>query len=74
MALILSEEQELIRESAKGFLADKAPIGELRRLRDTEDEVGFSRDLWQEMTEMGWAGIVVPEQHGGLERIGEQNE
>ena len=38
----------------------------LRRLRDTEDEVGFSRDLWQEMTEMGWAGIVVPEEHGGL--------
>lgn len=67
MALILTEEQQLIRESARGFLADKAPIGQLRHLRDTKDEVGFSRKLWQDMTEMGWTGIVVPEEYGGLD-------
>jgi alkylation response protein AidB-like acyl-CoA dehydrogenase len=37
----------------------------MRDLRDTEDPTGFSRELWKEMAEMGWAGIVFPEEFGG---------
>lgn len=65
MALVLNEEQQLLKESAEGFFAEKAPINQLRSLRDTGDETGFSRDLWQEMGEMGFAGLLVEEDNGG---------
>jgi acyl-CoA dehydrogenase len=67
MALVLTEEQEMLRESARGFLDEKAPVSALRKLRDANDETGFSRDLWKEMAEMGWAGILVEEEHGGAD-------
>ncbi|MCG8442692.1 MAG: acyl-CoA dehydrogenase family protein [Caulobacterales bacterium] len=65
MPLLLTEEQTLLQESARGFLADHAPVGALRKLRDDKDPTGFSRDLWKQMAEMGWAGILVDEAHGG---------
>ena len=66
MALVLTEEQQMIRDSAEAFLAEQAPVSELRRLRDANDEVGFSRELWRAMAEMGFAGVLVPEAQGGL--------
>lgn len=66
MALVLTDEQAMIRDSAEGFFAEKAPVSELRRLRDANDPVGFSRELWKAMAEMGFAGILVPEAHGGV--------
>ncbi len=65
MALILNEEQEMLKESARGFLDEKAPVAALRKLRDERSEDGFSRELWKEMADMGWAGILVDEEHGG---------
>lgn len=65
MSLVLSEEQELLRNTAREFVAEQSPVKELRRLRDANDPVGFSRDLWKQMAELGWAGIVLPEEHGG---------
>ena len=67
MALVLNEEQEMLRDSARGFLDEKAPVSALRKLRDDKDTTGFSRDLWKEMAEMGWAGILVDEEHGGAD-------
>ncbi len=66
MPLILTDEQAMIRDSADGFFAEHAPVSELRRLRDARDETGFSRELWKAMAEMGFAGILVPEAHGGV--------
>ncbi len=65
MALILNEEQTLVRDNARAFLADKAPVAHLRKLRDTRDPDGFSRDLWKAFAEMGFCGILVPEASGG---------
>ncbi len=65
MPLVLNEDQLLLKESARGFLAEKAPVAALRKLRDSRDELGFSRALWKEMAEMGWAGVLVDEAHGG---------
>lgn len=65
MAMVLNEEQQLLKESADGFFAEKAPITQLRALRDDKDETGYSADLWQEMTDMGFAGLLVGEDHGG---------
>ena len=65
MPLILTEEQAMLKEAADGFLNDKAPIAHLRRLRDERDPDGVSRDLWKAFGEMGFAGVVIPEEHGG---------
>ncbi len=67
MALVLNEEQQLLQDTAKEFLREKSPVEALRKLRDERDELGYSAELWQEMAEMGWAGIILPEQFGGLE-------
>jgi alkylation response protein AidB-like acyl-CoA dehydrogenase len=67
VALVLNDEQKMLAESAKGFLAENAPVAELRKLRDQKHTDGFSRPLWAKMAEMGWAGILVPEEHGGLD-------
>lgn len=65
MALVLNEEQSMLRDSARGLISDKAPVAHLRKLRDTKDETGFSRELWKTFAEMGFAGLLVPEEFGG---------
>lgn len=65
MALVFSEEQQLLHDTAAGFFAEKAPISALRALRDARDETGYSPALWQEMADMGLAGVMVPEAEGG---------
>ena len=67
MALVLSEENILLKESARGFLDEKAPISEFRKLRDEAGADGYSKPLWQDMVDMGWAGIAIPEEYGGLD-------
>ena len=67
MALVLNEEQQMLKESARGFLTEHAPVSELRKLRDERSERGYSGDLWKQMVEMGWAGILVPEAYDGLD-------
>ena len=66
MPLVLSDEQIMLRDNARDFLSKKAPIAHLRHLRDTHDADGFSRPLWKDFVEMGWAGILVPQNYGGL--------
>jgi alkylation response protein AidB-like acyl-CoA dehydrogenase len=66
MALVLNEEQLMLKDSAAGFLAQKATVAHLRALRDNGSERGFSDDVWRDMVEMGWAGIAIPEAFGGL--------
>jgi alkylation response protein AidB-like acyl-CoA dehydrogenase len=65
MALILTEEQSMLRDSARGLISDHAPVSHLRQLRDSRDATGFSRELWKSFAEMGFAGLLVPENHGG---------
>ena len=69
MALVLNEEQRLLQDTAREFLATNAPVEALRRLRDSHDPLGYSSELWQQMAELGWASIILPEQYGGLEFV-----
>ena len=66
MALVLNEDQIMLRDAAREFLSRRSPVSHLRHLRDSGDPDGFSTDLWQEMVEMGWAAIIIPERYGGL--------
>jgi len=67
MALVLNEEQIMLRDAARDFLGSRAPVSHLRQLRDSGGTEGFSRELWVEMAEMGWAAIIIPEAYGGLD-------
>ena len=67
MALVLNQEQQMLRDAAKDFLNGRAPVSHLRQLRDDGTAEGFSRELWTEMAEMGWAAIIIPESYGGLD-------
>src|SRR6266568_5808407 len=65
MALVLNEEQSMLRDSARGLIGDKAPVAHLRQLRDGKDATGFSRELWRAFAEMGFSGLLIPEDFGG---------
>ena len=65
MALVLNEEQQMLRDSVKSFIQESSPVGALRKLRDSGEE--WSPELWSGMAEMGWTGIAIPEDFGGLE-------
>src|SRR5258706_13575325 len=66
MPLVLTDEQNMLRDNARGFLSKNAPIAHLRQLRDSLDPTGFSPSLWKEFVALGWAGILIPQEHGGL--------
>lgn len=66
MPLVLTEEQEMLRDAARGYLSANAPIAQLRRLRDETSPDGFDRTTWTEMAGMGWTGVLVPEAAGGV--------
>ncbi len=66
MSYILTEEQTMLKQSAKEFFSENAPVEALRKLRDERDERGFSLDLWQMMAEMGFTSLIIPEEFGGM--------
>ena len=66
MPMILNEEQNMLKDSAKDFCTNNAPISQLRSLRDEDNADGFDRDTWNSMVELGWAAIPWAEEHGGL--------
>jgi alkylation response protein AidB-like acyl-CoA dehydrogenase len=64
MNLDLTEEQEMLRTSARDFLSKECPKSLVRKLE--EDEKGFSPELWSKMAELGWLGLVLPEEYSGM--------
>lgn len=65
MSLALTEEQQILKQTAQEFIAANAPITQIRKLRDSKDEAGFSTELWKEMAQLGWVGLIEAEEHGG---------
>ncbi|MBL6853316.1 MAG: acyl-CoA/acyl-ACP dehydrogenase [Alphaproteobacteria bacterium] len=62
---VLNEEQTMIRDGAKSWVSEKSPVTAFRKVRDSGNADGFDRAAWKEMAEMGWAGILIPEDLGG---------
>src|SRR5205807_4811226 len=60
----LSAEQEGLRDAVTSTLRAEAPMSYVRRMID--DERGFTDELWAKLADLGWTGLLVPEQHGGL--------
>jgi alkylation response protein AidB-like acyl-CoA dehydrogenase len=63
MKLTLTEEQEMLKKTACDFLADKCSKTFIKQME--ESEAGFSRELWEEMAQLGWMGLAFPEKYGG---------
>ena len=66
MGLVLTEDQQMLKKAAADFVRKESPISRVRALRDSDDAVGFSRDLWKKMADLGWQAIPIPEDAGGL--------
>lgn len=62
----ISDEEKLLKQSAEEFFLEKLPVNTLRIMRDKNDQKGFSDEIWQEMAQLGWTSIFVPEEYGGL--------
>jgi alkylation response protein AidB-like acyl-CoA dehydrogenase len=58
-----TEEQEMLRAEVRKFLDERCPMTEVRRISETDE--GYSAELWNEMAELGWLGLLVPEAYGG---------
>ncbi|NWF77629.1 MAG: acyl-CoA/acyl-ACP dehydrogenase [Chloroflexi bacterium] len=63
MKLTLTEEQEMLKKTARDFLTEKCPKKFVKQIE--QSETGYSRELWQEMAELGWMGLAFPEKYGG---------
>ena len=63
MAFVLTDEQQMLRDSAVAFAAEKLPVSQLRALRTAG--AGFDKGTWKEMAELGFAGVLIPEEFGG---------
>jgi alkylation response protein AidB-like acyl-CoA dehydrogenase len=63
MDFTFTEEQEMLKKSARDFLTAKCPKSYVKQMET--DEKGYTPDLWGEMAELGWQGLVLPEKYGG---------
>lgn len=59
-----TEEQELLRDQVRRFMQDQCPIPKVREIMKTES--GFDAGVWQQMADLGWLGLLIPEDLGGV--------
>ena len=62
---VLTEEQSMLKDAAKSWVQEKSPVTAFRKMRDSGAELGYDAAAWNEMAEMGWAGVIIPEEYGG---------
>ena len=62
---VLNEEQSMLRDAAKSWVQEKSPVTAFRKMRDSGVELGYDAAAWNEQAEMGWAGVIIPEDFGG---------
>ena len=66
MDLVLTEEQQLLQQTTREFVTKNSSLRRIRSVCDSQDPLGYSRELYGEMAKLGWLGIVFPEEYGGL--------
>ena len=62
---VLNEEQEMLRDMARDWATNESPVTEFRKVRSNGDEKAFDANAYSTMAQMGWAGVIIPEEHGG---------
>ena len=66
MPLFLNEDQSMLQDSAREFIKAQGPVSHFREFRDKQCKDGFSHALWKQFAEMGFTGIFISEDDGGL--------
>jgi alkylation response protein AidB-like acyl-CoA dehydrogenase len=61
----LTEEQSLLKDQASAWVREQSPVQKFREMRDSGIEPAFAPTVWPKIVEMGWTGILIPEQYGG---------
>ena len=64
---VLTEEQTMLRDMAREWADNESPVTAFRRMRDAAPAALYDADAWRAQAEMGWAGILIPEAHGGVD-------
>jgi len=64
MDLELTEDQNILKSSAQNFLKKECPPSLIKEMKD--DERGYPQELWDKMVELGWLGVIIPEEYGGI--------
>ncbi len=64
MDLRFTETQEILKKMARDFLTTECPKTMVRKLEQSEQ--GYSPELWKKMAELGWMGLIIPEEYGGM--------
>jgi len=64
---VLTEEQSMLRDSARTWTQEKSPVSAFRKVRDAGGVLGYDPAAFAEMAEMGWTGVIIPEEFGGSE-------
>ena len=62
---VLTEEQSMLKDAAKTWTQEKSPVSAFRKMRDSGQPLGYDPAAFAEMAEMGWTGVIIPEQYGG---------
>ena len=62
---VLNDEQVMLRDMAREWADNESPVTAFRRMRDSGTPEGFDREQWEAVGQMGCAGVVIPEEHGG---------
>src|SRR3984957_7327616 len=62
---VLTEEQTLLRDSARTWTQEKSPVSAFRKMRDSGAPLGYDPAAFAEMAAMGWTGVIIPEEYGG---------
>ena len=62
---VLNEEQEMLRDMAREWATNESPVTEFRKVRASGEPEAFDRGAFGNMAEMGWTGVIIPEEHGG---------
>jgi alkylation response protein AidB-like acyl-CoA dehydrogenase len=62
---VLTEEQSLLRDSARTWTQEKSPVAAFRRMRNSDSPLGYDPAAFAEMAQMGWTGVIIPEEYGG---------
>jgi acyl-CoA dehydrogenase len=66
MKLVQDEQQAELARAARDFVKRSTPFERVRNLRDTRDALGYSPEVWRQMAELGWTGLCLPEDVGGM--------
>jgi alkylation response protein AidB-like acyl-CoA dehydrogenase len=62
---VLTEEQSMLRDAARTWTQEKSPVSAFRKMRDSGQPLNYDPAAFAEMAEMGWTGVIIPEEYGG---------